>query len=1021
MKSLSYFYLSVIVFSLSIFSLSTFAQRPIIYDSPQYEYSLAKELFEKEKYGSAQEYFKQVFDNEQTPQEMKVAAYYHIGICAFFLNNQDADFYLKNYIRLYPEHFNVSNAYFYLGKFYFDQKKYKQVLENFNQIDERFVPEKYVKEYQFKKGYAYFATKRIDEAKPLFNEVRKTENEYQKKAIYYLAHIAYSNEQYEAAMEDFLLLKEDKNYQSSIPFYLAQIYFYQKKYEEVLKTAVPILDKADNKTEMSRIIALSYYNLQRYSEALPYFENYIKSSRTTLDRNDNFAIGYSYYQMKNYQVAIRYLSLTTYEKDEMCQNSFYLIGDCYLKNGDPTFASQSFFEASKYDFSPDIKEDALYNYAKLQYETSNSPFNTAIAALEQYIQEYPNSSRSEEAIAYLSQIYLTTKNYQGAINSLEKLQSKSPTLLRAYQRCTHFRALELINNKKYNEALILINKSTKYPMNGIMHASNLYWKAETEYRKELFKESFFSFQTYYKTTNVGNEPNYPISFYSFGYTAMKINKYKDAEGAFEKFLKFDIAKENPMLEADASARLGDCYFMQKNLKKALASYESCEKLRQENVDYAIYQQSKCYGYLNDEKSKIVALEKLINHYPKSSYVDDAEYDLASSYHAQNNYTYSISAFKTFIGKYPKSTYIRQAYNKLAQAYLNSQDLESSIKTFKYVFENFPGSNEAKDALANLENIYTELGTTGEFFDYIKNKGNINISVSKQDSISYKAAENKYLRGDCENAITAFDSYLQAFPDGLFAADAHFQKAECLYGLNDYTAALQEYEIIIQRYKTKNNETALRKAAMIVFNNKDYNKALTYFTAFADISSSVNNSIIAYTGIMRSSYQVNKFDIAHKSAEVLIYNLPTDDELKNEALYIAGKSSYQLGEFNIAKQNLAVLAKKTTNDLGAEAAYLTALIAFNQNDLKECEKIIGEILAASYSSDFWYANTFILYGDLYAAKGNLFQAKHTYQSIVDNYEGQDLVKIAQEKIDKIVETEQQNEAPSQSDDLQIIEE
>ena len=99
-------------------------------------------------------------------------------------------------------------------------------------------------------------------------------------------------------MEDFLLLKEDKNYQSSIPFYLAQIYFYQKKYEEVLKTAVPILDKADNKTEMSRIIALSYYNLQRYSEALPYFENYIKSSRTTLDRNDNFAIGYSYYQMK---------------------------------------------------------------------------------------------------------------------------------------------------------------------------------------------------------------------------------------------------------------------------------------------------------------------------------------------------------------------------------------------------------------------------------------------------------------------------------------------------------------------------------------------------------------------------------------------------------------------------------------------------------------------------------------------------------------------------------------------------
>ena len=59
-----------------------------------------------------------------------------------------------------------------------------------------------------------------------------------------------------------------------------------------------------------------------------------------------------------------------------------------------------------------------------------------------------------------------------------------------------------------------------------------------------------------------------------------------------------------------------------------------------------------------------------------------------------------------------------------------------------------------------------------------------------------------------------------------------------------------------------------------------------------------------------------------------------------------------------------------------------------------------ILGSDYSSEYWYARTFILYGDLYKARGNYFQARHTYQSIVDNYAGEDLVKLAKEKIAEI---------------------
>ena len=76
----------------------------------------------------------------------------------------------------------------------------------------------------------------------------------------------------------------------------------------------------------------------------------------------------------------------------MSQTSLYVLGDCYMKNSQLSLASQMFHEAYKMKIDPEITEDALYNYAKLQYETSNQPFNTAIGALEEYITQYPYST-----------------------------------------------------------------------------------------------------------------------------------------------------------------------------------------------------------------------------------------------------------------------------------------------------------------------------------------------------------------------------------------------------------------------------------------------------------------------------------------------------------------------------------------------------------------------------------------------------------------------------------------------------
>ncbi len=987
------------------------AQRTENFSSPQYEFKTAMDLFNKEKYGSAQQYFKYVFENtEDVQQDLKTNSFFYMGVCAAKLDNQDAAYLLQSFIDRYPVHSSVSEARFYLGRYYFSRKQWKKALAQFDEIMENEIQPESAVEYQFKKGYCYFMTGEYDKAKALFKSARNENGPYQKRSIYYLAYMAYQDGQYEAALEDFLLLKDDPEYKNEVDNFLTQIYFKQGKYEEVLAMAPKTVNNKDvSQMQVLRCVALSQYNLNDYEGAAANFDKLLTSDKVEMERNDYFAAGFTYYREQNYEKAIEYLTKAVNDKnpDLMTQNCYYLLADCYVKTKQFTMASQSFKEAAKYDFDKEVKEDALYNYAKLQYETSKSPFNNAIQALEDYINTYPHSTRSEEASSFLSRIYLSTQNYQAAINSIEQLRTRNHDILRAYQRCTYFRALEQINNKNYKDALSLLGKTLGSPVNKQINTDALYWKGETQYRNEQYQEAYYSLQTFQRADGATNSEYYVPSFYSLGYAALKIKRYRDAAGYFKKYLDKIDNQTDMMLQADATARLADCYFMQQDLASAIKYYDKCERMGQSNADYALYQQAKCYGYQKNNAKKVQTLERFVNTYGKSAYMDDADYDLAVTYHTQNDYTHAISAYKDFIRKHPKSQYIRQVHTRLAQAYLNSDNPSMAISTYKYVVETYPGSQEAKDALANLENIYTEEGNTSEFFDYIRNK-NMNISADRQDSIAFKAAENKYNRGDCEGSIRACADYLRQFPNGSFAAKAHFYKAECEYGQKNYNDALVDYEAIIKKYRTEHNVTALHKSASILYNDKQYSKALTYFNKLLESTTDEDEIIFGNNGAMRCAYFLKKYQPALSSAQNLLNIAQVDAELRQEALLVAGNSAMEVGEVATAKTCYRQLANAGSNDLCAEAAYHLADIALNNDhDLSACETQIKAILASNYSSEYWYARTFILYGDLYKEKGNYFQARHTYQSIVDNYEGDDLVQMARERIAVINTLESQS--------------
>ena len=176
------------------------AQRTENFKSPQYEYQTAVDLFNKEKYGSAQQYFQHVYESTEDKQhDLKTNSLFYQGVCAAKLDNQDAGYLLQTFIDRYPVHTSVPEARYYLGRFYFARKNYKKTIEQFDEIYESEIQPENVQEYHFKKGYSYFMLKDYDNARMMFRKAREEEGPYRDRSTYYLAYMAYQSRRWPAA------------------------------------------------------------------------------------------------------------------------------------------------------------------------------------------------------------------------------------------------------------------------------------------------------------------------------------------------------------------------------------------------------------------------------------------------------------------------------------------------------------------------------------------------------------------------------------------------------------------------------------------------------------------------------------------------------------------------------------------------------------------------------------------------------------------------------------------------------
>jgi len=990
--------------------VSSFAQQTHYFDDPQAYFREGKEYFEHEYYSLAYPIFRDLkyslreTDRSNNSVEYDDVKYYYL-VCALEQNDQTAVAAAEDYITLENNAPRVGMLSFHLAEYYFREKNYGEAVKLYENADIDNLSNREIADMKFHQGYCYFTQKQFDKAITLFNAIRQLPKDPNYiDANYYYGFICFYRKEYGEALTAFTVVQDNPTYEKVVPYYVANIYLAQGKKDEAIAYAEARLKKGNQyyDAELRQLVGHGYYEKQDFTRALPYLEQYVNRSKK-VSREDLYELSYCYYQTKDWNKAIAGFKQLGGKEDSLAQNSMYLLGDAYLRTGQKGNARNAFLFCSMNSSNVKQKEISKFNYAKLSYELGYQ--DVALTELQGFLQQYPQSDYTREGRELLIGVLAGTNNYKDALSLLDSLDHPSDNARRLIPRILYGRATELVNDGLLIEADGLLDKVLKDPNNGSVLPYAEFWKAEISYRLNKIDDAIRYYLEYLKNPAVNGEVNPTDARYNLGYCFLKKENYRQAQGFFEQVARTPKIGSSP-LEQDAYVRDADCYYMNRDYKTALNMYNKVVDLSWPAADYATFQKAMIAGVSNG-KQKIALLNSISRMYPSSSLSADVNMEAAGTYLANEQYQEALPYLKNVLRSPTADALKPKAYLQSGIALYNLNKNAEALNQYDSLLRQYPNSPEAQDALDNAKTIYVEEGRSSEYVSFAKGMG-VEVTASQEDQLAYEEAEVQFNNGNFDGAIQRFEAYLAKFPDGKYSLEANYYKSEIYFSRKDWAKAVVGYAAVADKVPNKFGEKSLLQAARLYFFNlKDYANAEKYFSKLKDFTTSEENKMEAMRGLLRCQYELQQWtDAVANSKELLAQKGVSTDDKVLATMAIA--KSYQVnGDCTTALQYFRSAAGLTKSAYGAEARYNVAECLFKGNELKDAEKAAFEVVNKSGSYEEWVTKSYLLLGDIYFAEKDYFNAKATYQSIVENAKMEDLRLQAQQKLAQVTAAEGQN--------------
>lgn len=1006
-----YRYLIVLLLG-TVSSVQVYSQNTLIESSPEErQFKSGLELLNRDKFSAARNVFENFVAEYQATESIRVAdAHYYIAYCALNLFNPDAEDLFTEFLEKYPWHSKAALAYFELGSFFYNSKKYQKSIEYLMLVEQDRLTKEQQMELSFKLGYAYFSQKEFEKALELFNKIKNKDHKYTYAASYYAGYLELKDGKYQEALVDLQSAEKNEAYAAVVPFLIANVYYQMGENDKLITYAEAIVKRNDikEKSELYLLIAEAQFLKANYPKAVEFFENYAEAEKSKMAPALQYRLAYSLYQTGNYEKATQNFKPIAGSGDALGQISSYYLGLSYLKLGNKQYALLAFQQASKVEFSKQIQEEALFNYAKVNAELNN--FNETIAALKLFNKSFSGSKHSSEVDELLGEAFLKTSNYTEAINYIESLKNRSLRLNTAYQRITFYKGVENFNNNDFKSALDLFNKSTQFPLDKDVYIAANYWKGESHSVLKEFDEAVNSYSKVFQNANSKNDYHLKTR-YAIAYAYYNLAKYDKALEHYKAYVEATENKPAKMYYDDAILRLADINAYNKKFDEALSLYDKAISDRNPDLDYAYYKKGVILPLKGNNEEALENFDRVITAFPASLYVDDALYGKAEIIFTSGEFPESVGIFTKLISSYPGSPYIPNALNFRAIANSNLGNNEKAIEDFKKIIYEYPTHPIAVEALSGIQDALSASDNSEDFDKYREEFVKNNPTNTSLVNIDFEAAKSYYNNQKYDKAIKAFKDYRQKYPESPNNGNTGYFLAESYLKSNQSDLAITEFKQVIADKNSEYINRSILRLADIYFNTQDYQFAKEYYLKLLANANNPKERSISWTSLMETYYGLKNYDSVKYYGDLLIEQSKYSLDVNKAYLY-QGKVAYQQGDSEKATDYFISTINLAKDVNAAEAKYMIAKILYDQKKYDQSLEVLYELNNTFYTYEDWLAKSFLLISDNFLATEENFQAKATLQSIIDKSTHQPSVEKARIKLNEIQEMEKKQEGSNE---------
>ncbi len=881
----------------------------------------------------------------------------------------------------------------------FDMPDYALSLEEFSKVDVSSLSELQKAEYWYKKGFCSFSSALVTQARECFVRSSEITSEYVYPAYFALGMLEYNDRDFASARSWFEKSVQDPRFEQVSSFYLTDCHFMARDYDYVITHGEKLYDRIPHERQryLARLLSESYMVKGDAVKAKKYL-----SLEGEMSNADYFHAGSVLYAVGDYRGAIQNFENMTRKGDSLAQIAAYQKAYSYIQIKNKVKAYDGFKDASSLSYDAAIKEDAMFNYAKLAYDLNDDE-----TVFRNYLKIYGLSKKGELIYDYMAMSALRRSDYARAVQAYDQIDYLSADQKSNYIKANFLRARELLSLGS-NSAAIPYLKAAAYYLDKDDEFGQLcrYSLANTYYVTDAYGDALKVYDDLYNLSALSGYREGPLIPYNIAYCYFKQRNYQDAARWFDVY----ISSSDRLAREDALTRRADCDFSLKKYGSAARLYARAvgEYPGTSNL-YPYYYMGVACSLSGDSAGRVKALSAALDASAGVPYYCQCMYELGRAYSDASDYVNALKVFDLLLSRTSDAQYVAKAMIGKGMVKKNKGDYEGALADFKALITKMPRSEYVSEALLSIQSTYTAMGQPEKYIDYLEaNKISTGRTAEDKRSLYYSTAEQVFLAGNYSGAISSFRKYLSMFPDSRGGSEALYYMAASYKSLGEKEKACEFYKKALDRGLDGTfEEFALMDYASLLYSLQKYDDAYAVYMQLSSDKYTMTGKMDAYKGAMRSAYNNRRYDNTIQAAASLLKLGPSKD-LRREAQFLQAKSYLSTSQRDKAFALLGKLISEPDTAEGAESYYLIIQARYDWGRFAEVEKGVFDFSSKCSSQPYWLAKAFIVLGDSYVERGMTEQARATYQSVIDGYEpsggDEDIRTLASEKLAKLQEGE-----------------